>query len=193
MSIAALPLAPARTPLLTARLVLRPYEPTDTAAFFTVIDQERERLRPAFPTRVAAVQTLADARQVVAAYTQDWHTRRLFVFGIWHRSTGAYLGDISLRPTWHREVTAEIGYYLSATAEGQGYAYEALAAAVAFGFQAPLGAARLTIRCYATNPRSSVVAERAGFQRLPARPRLWPLRTPAEIHYYSLSSANPIE
>lgn len=186
MSVAELPQVPVRAPRLTPRLTLRPYAAADAEAFFTVIDQNRERLLAAFPSRVAAVTTLADARQVLLAYHQDWQTRRLFVFGIWHTASGAYLGDISLKPAWTRAVTAEIGYYLSAQAEGQGYAQEALAEAVAFGFEPPIQATRLDIRCYATNPRSCAVAEKVGFRRLPARPRLWPLRTP-EIHYYSLA------
>ena len=188
MSIAELPQVPSRTPIRTSRLMLRPYEPTDAEDFFTVIDQNRLRLQAAFPSRVAAVQTLADARQVLLGYTQDWNSRRLLVLGIWHATSGAYLGDISLRPVWGRAVTAEIGYYLAAEAEGQGYAQEALAAAVAFGFSKPLDASRLDIRCYATNPRSCAVAERIGFRRLPARPRLWLQRNQPEIYYYSLSA-----
>ncbi|UOQ72398.1 GNAT family N-acetyltransferase [Hymenobacter cellulosilyticus] len=177
MNIVELPPAPARTPIRTPRLTLRPYVAADAEAFFAVIDQERARLQPAFPSRVAAVQTLDDARQVLQGYTQDWSSRRLLVLGIWHTASGAYLGDISLKPVWSRAVTAEIGYYLAADAEGHGYAQEALEAAVVFGFRAPLGATRLDIRCYATNPRSCAVAERAGFRRLPAKPRLWPRKT----------------
>ncbi|MCB2407169.1 GNAT family N-acetyltransferase [Hymenobacter lucidus] len=188
MSIAELPQVPSQQPLLTSRLTLKSYAPdTDAAAFFTVLDQNRERLLAAFPSRVAAVGTLEDATQVLAGYSQDWHTRRLFVFGIWHTLSGEYLGDISLKPSWGRIVTAEIGYYLAEAAEGQGYAQEALAAAILFGFDAPISAARLDIRCYATNPRSCAVAERAGFRRLPVRPRLWPLRSSQpEIYYYTL-------
>ncbi|MCB2376092.1 GNAT family N-acetyltransferase [Hymenobacter sp. BT635] len=190
MSIAELPPAPARTPLLTPRLTLRPYTPADAEDFFAVIDQDRARLLAAFPSRMAAVQNLADARQVVQAYTQDWQTRRLFVFGIWHSASGQYFGDISLKPVWGRAVTAEIGYYLSTAAEGQGYAQEALAAAASFGFRPPISATRLDIRCYATNPRSCAVAERAGFRRLPPRPRVWLTRNQPEIHYYHLTAAD---
>lgn len=187
MSIAELPQVPARTPLLGSRLTLRPYVTADTEVFFAVLDQNRERLLPAFPSRVAAVQTPDDARQVLLSYTQDWQNRRLFVFGIWHTATGTYLGDISLKPVWGRTVTAEIGYYLSAQAEGYGYAQEALTLAVAFGFSAPLAADRLDIRCYVTNARSCAVAERVGFRRLPPRSRLWTVRAQPEIHYYALT------
>jgi ribosomal-protein-alanine N-acetyltransferase len=176
------------TPIATARLVLRPYESADQPAFFAVIDAHRHHLATAFPSRVAAVQTPADAQRVLASFGQDWRTGRLYVLGIWHRLTGAYLGDISLKPTWAAAVTAEIGYYLAPEAEGHGYAREALAAAVHFGFHSALHAHRLDIRCRANNPRSCAVAEHAGFRPLPMRPRLWPLRqkATADILYYAL-------
>ncbi|MBC8084273.1 MAG: GNAT family N-acetyltransferase, partial [Hymenobacter sp.] len=171
--------------LPTARHTLRPYRPTDEVVFFTVIDQNRQRLKAAFPSRVAAVQTLTDAARIIAQFAHDWRTGRLYVFGIWHRDTAAYLGDISLRPGWHVPLSAEIGYYLAAEAEGYGYAREALAAAVRFGFGGPLQARYLTLRCRRDNPRSLAVAEAVGFQPVSARRRLWPLRgkEPEIVHY----------
>ncbi|RSK51284.1 GNAT family N-acetyltransferase [Hymenobacter rigui] len=179
--------APADTPLLTARLELRPYQPTDSDTFFALIDQNRERLRPSFPNREAAVSNPAAAGQVISQFRHDWVAGRLYVFGIWHQQTHEYLGDISLKPNWTAPITAEIGYYLAQAAEGQGYAREALAAAVTFGFGA-LQVGRLLIRCRAGNPRSCAVAEAAGFQPLPPRPRPWPLRafTTSDILYFSL-------
>ncbi|GAA4011679.1 hypothetical protein GCM10022408_25180 [Hymenobacter fastidiosus] len=177
--------APPLTPILTARLLLRPYELTDEAPFFTLLAQNRPRLSPTFPARVAAVQTPADARRVLAAFQQDWRTGRLYVLGIWHRDTSLYLGDISLRPAWSRPVSAEIGYYLAAEAEGQGYAREALTAAAAFGFTAPLQARQLTIRCRPNNPRSIAVAAAVGFRSVPDR-RRWLLRGAADILCYQL-------
>ncbi|WP_426493119.1 GNAT family N-acetyltransferase [Hymenobacter sp. 102] len=179
--------APADAPLLTARLVLRAYQPTDSATFFALIDQNRKRLRPSFPNREAAVPNPAAAAQVLSQFRHDWAAGRLYVFGIWHRQTQQYLGDISLKPNWTPPITAEIGYYLAEQAEGHGYAREALAAAVTFGFEA-LRAGRLLIRCRAGNPRSCAVAEAAGFQPLPPRPRPWPLRAFAtsDILYFSL-------
>jgi ribosomal-protein-alanine N-acetyltransferase len=116
-------------------------------------------------------------------FQQDWAAGRLYVFGIWHTETQAYLGDISLKPNWTSPITAEIGYYLAASAEGHGYAREALAAVVPFGFDT-LGAARLLIRCRADNPRSCAVAESAAFVPLPPRPRLLQPFTNRSILYY---------
>ncbi|GAA3922255.1 GNAT family N-acetyltransferase [Hymenobacter algoricola] len=185
--------SPSPTPIHTARLLLRPYEPADEPAFFALIDANRPRLATAFPARVAAVQTPADARRVLSVFGHDWRINRLYVLGIWHRETGAYLGDISLKPTWAATVTAEIGYYLAPEAEGQGFAREALTAATGFGFYSSVQAHRLDIRCRADNPRSCAVAGHAGFQPLPVRPRLWPLRGTgsAEILHYALYRPAP--
>ena len=181
------PCAPPPASLFTARLTLRPYQATDQASFFALLDQNRERLEPAFPSRVAAVRTPADAGRILAQFAQDWRTGRLYVFGIWHTATSTYLGDISLRPSQATPVSAEIGYYLAAEAEGYGYAREALAAAVQFGFGAPLQASSLTLRSRRDNPRSIAVAEHVGFRPVVARRRLWALRTgDNDITHYRL-------
>ena len=171
-----LPHSPVHLPLFTPRLTLRPYAPSDDVAFFAVIENERERLQEAFPARLAAVQTPADAGRMLESFDQDWHTKRMFVLGIWHTAGGHYLGDISLKPNWAQTVTAEIGYYLALEAEGHGYAREALVAAVQLGFSPIINADRLVIRCRVDNPRSCAVALAGGFQLVPPRSRLWPSR-----------------
>ena len=172
----------------TARLTLRPYAEADAPDFFALLDYNRARLKVAFPTRTATTRTLAAATRVLATFADDWLAARLYVFGIWHTATGRYLGDISLRPGPGPGRSAEIGYYLDRTAEGHGYAREALAAAVAFGLT-DLRLTRLDIRCRANNSRSCAVAEANGFRQLPLRPRLWPLRKQVankQILYYEL-------
>ncbi|WP_165822117.1 GNAT family N-acetyltransferase [Hymenobacter edaphi] len=151
------------TPLRTARLLLRPYLLTDAPAFFALLDAEAERLQPAFPRRVASVRTYADAEQQLRLFTEQWRQRRLLVWGIWQLGTGQYLGDISLQPDSPRIHTGEIGYYLAAAAEGQGYAREALAAVADYAF-AVLHARRLTLRCRSDNQRSQATAEALGFR-----------------------------
>ncbi|GAB3836416.1 GNAT family N-acetyltransferase [Hymenobacter jeollabukensis] len=170
----------APTPLRTARLLLRPYLLTDASAFFALLDAEAARLQPAFPRRVAAVRTYADAEQQLRLFTEQWRQRRLLVWGIWQLGTGQYLGDISLQPDSPRIRTGEIGYYLAAAAEGQGYAREALAAVVDFAF-AMLHARQLTLRCRPDNQRSQATAEALGFQRTGIdEPGIW---------HYTLSRA----
>ena len=149
-----------RTPLLTARLLLRPYEPTDADDFFGLLHQNRPRLHVSFPDRLSSVPTLAEAPAALAAFAADWQSGRFYVLGLWRRETGAYLGDICLMPQTSEQ--GEIGYYLAQEAEGQGYAREALAEVCRFGFET-LGVRRLLIRCFADNVRGHAVALAAGF------------------------------
>ena len=182
-----------RVPLLTARLCLRPYELTDAPAFFDLLDAGRARFRPSFPDRLQAVRVPADAHTAIRAFVGDWQTGRFYVFGIWHNDSAAYLGDICIMPQTKGQ--AEIGYYLAAEAEGQGYAREALAAVVGFGFGVA-DCQRLLIRCYADNERGQTVARAVGFQpeALPKRP-LW-FRNSDEVgsirRFWLLRAANPI-
>lgn len=190
MSAADSSLAPVLLPLRTARLTLRPYVPSDEAAFFAVLEDNRTRLQEAFPARLGAVQTPADAGRILDSFAQDWQTQRMFVLGIWQTAGGQYLGDISLKPSGARPMTAEIGYYLAQQAEGHGYAREALGAAVQLGFSSIINADRLLIRCRVDNPRSCAVAVAGGFQPVAPRPRLWPLRAAEGKHdvlYFALT------
>ena len=151
----------------TERLLLRPYEPADAAAFFAVLDQSRARLRLSFPERLRAVSNLVTAETQLAKFAHDWRTGRFYVLGIWLRRTAAYLGDICLMP--QQDGQAEIGYYLAAEAEGQGYAREALAVVCEFGF-GEIGAERLLIRCFADNVRAQGVAQALLFRQQPPAP-----------------------
>ena len=160
-----------RAPLLTLRLCLRPYEPADADGFFRLLDGDRDRFQASFPDRLQAVRAPADAHAALRDFAHDWQTGRFYVFGIWHRATARYVGDICLMP--QQKGQAEIGYYLAAAAEGRGYAREALAAVVGFGFGA-VGSQRLLIRCYADNERGQAVARALGFELEPSPKRpLW--------------------
>jgi len=153
-----------RTPLLTARLQLRPYESTDASEFFALLATEAPRLQTSFPDRLRTITTLAGALQAINGFRQDWDTGRFYVFGIWHRESQDYLGDICLMP--HPPYSGEIGYYLATSAEGHGYAREALEAVTAFGF-GPVGAHKLLIRCFVDNEKGQAVARAIGFQEEP--------------------------
>ena len=149
-----------RAPLHTERLHLRPYEPADADAFFALLHADRARFQPSFPDRLQTVRSAADAHAALHAFADDWRTGRFYVFGIWHRASAEYVGDICLMP--QQKGQAEIGYYLAAAAEGRGFAREALAAVIDFGFET-VGSQQLLVRCYLNNARGQAVARAAGF------------------------------
>ena len=150
-----------RTPILTPRLLLRPYEPADAVAFFALLDGNRAALTASFPDRVLAVQTPAEAEIQLRHFAHDWQAGRFYVWGLWLPETADYVGDICLMPQGGQQ--AEIGYYLAAEAQGQGYAHEALAAICQFGFEV-VKAKRLLVRCFADNAAGQAVALAAGFR-----------------------------
>ncbi|MET4076674.1 GNAT family N-acetyltransferase [Hymenobacter sp. UYCo722] len=158
-----------RAPLHTERLCLRPYEPADADAFFALLHADRPRFKPSFPDRLQAVRTITDAYAALRTFADDWRTGRFYVFGIWHRASADYVGDICLMP--QQKSQAEIGYYLAAAAEGQGFAREALGAITDFGFEL-VGSRRLLVRCYHDNVRGQAVARAMGFvaEPPPSRP-----------------------
>jgi RimJ/RimL family protein N-acetyltransferase len=179
-----------RTPLFTARLCLRPYEAADAEAFFALLHADRARFQPSFPDRLQAVRSAADAAVALQAFDDDWRTGRFYVFGIWYRATATYVGDICIMPQ-HKD-HAEIGYYLAAAAEGQGYAREALQAVTDFGF-GPLDRQRLLVRCFVNNERGQAVARAVGFQPEPPPKRpLWFRNSDALSHICRLWLPRPV-
>ncbi len=179
-----------RTPLLTDRLLLRPYEAADADAFFALLQRNHTRLHTSFPDRLRTVPTATAALEVLAAFAADWQSRRFYVLGIWLRATGAYLGDICLMP--QSDAQAEIGYYLAQEAEGYGYAREALVAVCAFGF-GPVASRRLLIRCFANNARGQAVALAAGFRlEKPIPRRSWFRNSDAVGRIYRFVQEKPM-
>lgn len=71
------------------------------------------------------------------------------------------VGAVSLANGWND--TASIGYWVRASAEGKGYASEAVRLIAAVAFER-CKVIRLEITCEETNTRSARVAERMGFQ-----------------------------
>ncbi|WP_197088614.1 GNAT family N-acetyltransferase [Rufibacter radiotolerans] len=151
-----------QTELLTDRLLLKPYGPGMAQEFWQLLDQNRSRLQSDFPDRTKAVQTLADAERRLRLLALQLRAGDLYSFGIWRQEEQDYIGDITLRRLARGKLFAEVGYYLSEEAEGQGYATEALKAMLRYAFQV-LRMDCVNVRCAEGNDRSKRVAERCGF------------------------------
>lgn len=89
-----------------------------------------------------------------------------------HERPEEFLGWVLLIPEDAVGPEVEIGWRLTGTARGQGYASEAAAALVEHGF-ATLGLPRIVAEVYRANAASNAVARRLGFRALtgPERPR----------------------
>jgi [ribosomal protein S5]-alanine N-acetyltransferase len=140
----------------TERLRLRPYRPDDVAPMFAVFG-DREVMRfsqsggdPSLEVTAARIQKLIDHQ------TQ-------FGFSLWvveDRATGAILGDCGLKQL-EDGPEIEVGYRFAKAHWGRGYATEAAAASVRYGFVA-LALPRIVAVVDPVNVPSCRVIEKIG-------------------------------
>ncbi len=148
-----------------ARVVLRPYCLDDAAPLFEAIDESREHLST-FLSWVKDHQTVDDTRDFIVRAQANWLLRQELHVGIWEAATGHCLGGTGYYHMGDASMwdvgSFEIGYWLRASAEGQGYMTETARLLTDYAFEA-LGANRVEINCDARNVRSAAVPRRLGF------------------------------
>jgi [ribosomal protein S5]-alanine N-acetyltransferase len=155
-------IATSTTPTLdTERLVLRPLLDADAAAVASGAGDPRVAR---YLIQVPTPYPPALARRWIRGRLEWWMAGRGVTLAIARRDAPrALLGTVSLR-RYARDRRAELGYWLAASAWGQGYATEATRAAVAFGFE-ELSLARIYAQVLAGNEASLRVLEKLGMVR----------------------------
>jgi RimJ/RimL family protein N-acetyltransferase len=167
--------------VVTERLVLRPFRDGDLDAYTAVVTAPlvREALRspPTIGRREAWAQ--------MAAFLGMWELRGCGQWALEDRDSGALVGRAGLnRPEIEGWPGTEVGWALHPDHWGKGYATEAGAAAVRYGFEV-LDEAELVSVILPDNTASQAVAHRLGFTleeervlaHFPAAPHgIWRLR-----------------
>jgi len=109
------------------------------------------------------MQDEADAEAVIRWLDEEWQQRRLFLFGVWEKTPGTYIGETYLaNPDWHVP-SLELGYFVVQTLTGKGFATEAARLMLRYAFE-HLAVSRVDLQCRADNLASQRVAERCGFR-----------------------------
>lgn len=140
-------------------LVLRVLNSADAAALFALVDGNREHLRRWLPwvdetTRQAVSQRFIE--QLAAAFDN----RQSLHYGIF--SQDRLVGMVGFHAfDWSNKLTS-LGYWLSATACGQGIMRKSVSACVGEAFR--LGMNRISIRCAVGNERSRRIPQVLGFK-----------------------------
>jgi RimJ/RimL family protein N-acetyltransferase len=143
---------------LTARLVLRPWQERDRAAFAGL--NADSRVMRHFPAPLTRAQSDALLDRIQGRLGQDG-------YGFWAlelRGTGELIGFTGLgRPAWTAPFTpcVEVGWRLAHSAWGAGYATEAALEAVRIGFE-QVGLSEIVSFTVPTNGRSRAVMRRLG-------------------------------
>ena len=173
------------------RVLVRPYEPSDTPDILAGVLLSQPELGRRLRS-MSDFNALDDARRLVARSRGNWILREDFVAGVFRRLDSVFCGGISLHPIDWDYGKFEIGYWLCLAARGKGYATEAVRLMSDFAFE-HLHAQRVEIVVEVDNPSSCRVAERAGFvlegtlrHHLPA-----PDGTLKDVNVYARLSGEP--
>ncbi|MFB9236755.1 GNAT family N-acetyltransferase [Plantactinospora siamensis] len=149
-------------PIRTARLDLRPFEPTDLAALHAYRSRpDVVRYLYEEPDDEAATRASLERRLRRTALRTGGDALNLAVVV---RETGRLVGDVMLAWTSAEHRQGEIGYVFHPAAAGRGYATEAAAEMLRLGFEW-LGLHRVVGRLDARNTASARVLERLGMRR----------------------------
>jgi len=151
--------------LTTARLVLRPQEPRDSGALFTILgdpDAMRFWSRPPI-TRLAVVDEIIAEQQAAMAQGLCRYWTML--------EAGAAIGSVDL--SLIQDGTAELGFLLQRDRWGLGLASEATAAVVAHGLS-KMGLHHIVAVSQENNLSANRVLEKAGFRLVERRAVILP-------------------
>jgi RimJ/RimL family protein N-acetyltransferase len=143
------------------RLIIRIPRPGDGAVINEATLESLDNLRP-WMTWADPVPTVEDTETVVRTAAANFIHRSDFMLLLFRKSDGLFVGGSGLHRIDWSVPCFEIGYWVRASLEGQGYVTEAVNRITSFTFDV-LGAQRIEIRCDARNTRSAAVAQRAGY------------------------------
>lgn len=149
------------TTITTPRLQLLRPNPAYAAELATLINQNLEHLRPWMAWAQEERTTEQQAESLAKAQARfDAGEDLMYLISL----EGRLIGSSGLHRLDWTVPSGELGYWLAATHEGQGYATETAQALTTLAFET-LHFERLEIRCDPRNIRSAAVPTRLGFKR----------------------------
>jgi RimJ/RimL family protein N-acetyltransferase len=147
--------------LSTHRLLLRPY----------TADDAPEACRLAGDVLIADT-TMAiphpysqeAAEAWIATHAKGFEQKTEMIFAIETKTDHQLTGTVSLLNISSTHATVELGYWISVENWGKGFCTEAVSRLIKFASE-ELGITRFTALCFARNPASARVMEKAGMKR----------------------------
>ncbi|MBN2780927.1 MAG: GNAT family N-acetyltransferase [Candidatus Marinimicrobia bacterium] len=145
------------------RVLLRQTRPDPGTAevMFRAIDTSRQHLRPWCPWERTTCR-IEDSMKYLREKEEATASGKLVEYGIYVRESGGYIGNISLFNLNAERRSGEIGYWLTASATGNGYMHEALRVLEKESFLT-LGLNRIQITCDVHNTASAEVIRKCGY------------------------------
>jgi ribosomal-protein-serine acetyltransferase len=150
------------TEFTSERLLLRRYQPSDSAMYYHMLRNNWEHLYEFLPSFLINVRGEEDIKTWFERQSAEWNALNLFIFGVWEKGNGVYVGESYLaNPDWDVP-RIEVGYFLVKEFTGNGYATESANATIRYAFE-QMKVLRIDLRCAADNAGSIQVAKRCGF------------------------------
>lgn len=150
------------TEFTSERLLLRCYQLSDSAMYYQMLRDNWDHLYEFLPSFLVTMRGEEDIKAWFERQHAEWEALNLFIFGVWEKVTGLYIGESYLaNPDWDVP-RIEVGYFLVKECIGKGYATESANATIRYAFE-QLKAVRIDLRCNADNTASIQVAKRCGF------------------------------
>jgi RimJ/RimL family protein N-acetyltransferase len=145
----------------TERLVIRCYDPRDASLLKAAVDVSVDHLLPFMPWARFEPQTIEQKVQLLRAFRGQFDRDENYIYGIFSRDESQLLGGSGFHKR-SNEGSLEIGYWVSATAVGQGIATEATAVQTRVGFEL-CGLDRIDIQVEPENEPSLRIPKKLGF------------------------------
>lgn len=163
-------------------MILRPGRETDAEAVRKVYSEADIRRWMGWD---GELPDEAEARANLERAAASWREGTWAVFRVVDASTVQVVGGVNLRMAGNE--TAEVSYFLRASARGRGLATRAVRLVTRWAFD-ELGIERIELRAHPDNDASIRVAERAGFTRegIERASRAWPDGTRFDSILFSL-------
>ena len=160
--------------VLTARLLLRPWDAADAAPLTRAVIASLPELWPWMPWAREWPAEPSAVEERLMGFAAAFEEGRDWMYGIFDPADGSVLGGTGLHPRVGPDAI-EIGYWIRTDVTRRGYATEAAAALTRVAFELH-EVDHVEIRCDEWNDASARVPERLGYRRVATIDS--PLKTP---------------
>lgn len=142
---------------INEHIMVRKFTLSDAASVFEVVENNRTYLRQWMPW-LDQTTSVADIEQFIHKAQDGYASGCNLILGLWDDTQ--YVGVVSFNKI--DGASAEIGYWISESNQGQGIIQQALKLLIEYGFQ-DLNLSTVNIQCATNNLKSHAVAQRLGF------------------------------
>lgn len=152
-------------PIITSRLMIRPYRESDATMLTEAVNESINQLRLWMPW--AQEHSMGNTAEFELMFIRQalakWHLREELLMLIVDKNNNQNIcGTIGLRAIDWSVPKMEIGYWLRTSMTGKGIMTEAVNALSHYGFK-QLNAKRIEIRCDEANIKSRAIPKRLNF------------------------------